>query len=316
MVYHNIYATSDVILERALKNRFRGFRAELDFIGFVNSKRTALSGGYLVPLRYKMPTLSSPVYFTVDNKNETVYRNLYEKVNAVNLSKLLYVRYNNSDIKDWKKIDVMNTGDLMPVPGFRVFDFQGNDFIKISDDLSGLINLFTHKSARRTQGVKISTTARQYCISLINDFDLNLLIELYVGRLIFDGYIGFAFNKGIPSDIDLVVESKSKKLLLIEIKEKDISKTNPKGFGIDVRRLKDCLQLSAETGLEYRYVVRQVNNQTERKFEEWKWISFEEFEKLTDKKNIKNGGVGMGTIGDDNPTVMVAYEHFKNLKLE
>jgi len=124
-------------------------------------------------------------------------------------------------------------------------------------------------------------------------------------------FIGFKYFKGIPSDIDGIRLDQNSNFIFYEVKEKDLSKSEPVGFGIDVQRLDDCLALAKRFGVEYRYVVRHVNNQTDREFVDWRVITFDKFNELTDRNNIKEGGTGMNTAGiGDNPTVLVSLEHF------
>ena len=88
-------------------------------------------------------------------------------------------------------------------------------------------------------------------------------MDLYVSRLVFDGFLGFGVYKRKPSDIDAITVDKNHRICFIEIKEKDKCKSSPIGFGIDVPRLEDCLELSRNTGLSYQYMVRHIDDQSE-----------------------------------------------------
>jgi hypothetical protein len=110
-------------------------------------------------------------------------------------------------------------------------------------------------------------------------------------RLLFDGFIGYGKTHGIPADIDLIMDSKNlHEILFLEIKEKDLSKRAPKGFGMDVDRIKSIRTLSLMTGTQVYYIVRQVNNQKERLFIKWRYINMFNFVSCLDDAVIEGGG--------------------------
>ena len=78
-------------------------------------------------------------------------------------------------------------------------------------------------------------------------------------------------------------------------------------------RLADILEIQNKTQVPFYYIVKEVDNQTDRNFIAWRAISFTEFQKCCDVKNIKEGGAGMGSLSDSYPTVMVAFEKFKTM---
>jgi hypothetical protein len=317
LVYSNLYASSEGILVTALKNRFIGFRAEIELQKlFAEKKFELFEGGFIVPLRDGKETLNAPIYFTVDHRPASEYKQLYEVLNDGNFSKLIYIRFDiQKKIDQWKSALLQNSEYIFPIPHFRIYDFQKNNFIEAGNDLSSFLSHFTSKKEYFKQRIKISAEPLQLIKSYLNDYDETQLLNLYVSRLVFDGFIGLMHFKGIPSDIDLIRKD-HQNYKFYEVKEKDLSKTNPIGFGIDVQRLEDCLKISQVMKVKYTYIVRQVDNQTERNFISWRYIDFENFEKNTDKSKIKQGGTGMNTGGSmhDNPTLLVEEKHFGKIE--
>lgn len=136
---------------------------------------------------------------------------------------------------------------------------------------------------------------------------------MYVQRLIFDGYIGYSRKHGIPSDIDAIIYSeKLKSYALLEVKEKDISKRPPQGFGMDVERIADLSKLKSSTQIPIYCIVKQIDNQKDRNFLPWKIIELDSFKKNLAKLTIQ-GGSGMGFENGQYPTQICPYEHFKDL---
>lgn len=319
LVCSNVYASNNEILVRALKNRFIGFRAELEFQNFCLKRNIKLfEGGYILPLRDGQKTLTAPIYFTIDNKPDATYRELYSILNNSKFSKLIYIKYDSEvGFYDWKATSVVGINSNLPVPKFKIYDFQRNDFFEIGEDINLFLNYFTEKKKPFKQELKVDRNKADEIKGYLEKFTDENLINLYVSRLIFDGYIGFKYFKGIPSDIDGISKGQNGKFIFHEIKEKDLSKTNPIGFGIDIQRLNDCLSISRGLDVRYLYIVRHVNNQAERDFLSWRYIDFEDFNKYTDKNIIKEGGTGMNTIvtgsGRDNPTLLVEEKHFKKI---
>ena len=318
LVYSNLYASTETILVNALKNRFIGFRAEIELQNLFNKKKIdVLEGGFIVPLRDGKKTLNAPVYFTAGSRPASYYKGLYSALDKGNFSKLIYMRYNSKvKIDEWKLIKLKNSNMEFPVPDFTIYDFQGDDFVETGNDLNFLLNLFTPKKNHFTQKITITSRNSQLIKNYLNEYSDDQLLNLYVSRLVFDGFIGLMHFKGIPSDIDLIREDNGI-YKFYEVKEKDLSKTHPVGFGIDVRRLQDCLKIAEDLeDVKYIYIVRQVNNQTDRNFVAWRYIDFTDFNIYTDRTKIKEGGAGMNTLssGNDNPTLLTEEKYFGTLE--
>ena len=163
---------------------------------------------------------------------------------------------------------------------------------------------------RKKPTYSIDQNNKKYCFDLLINYEKNELIKIYLDRLIFDGYIGYSKYKGSPSDIDVIRKRKGG-FDFIEIKEKDLSKTPPKGFGMDVSRMKDVLLLHKISSFPYYYFVMKINNQTDRKKDGWYYISIDEFYKNTASSKTINGGAGMASVSFSHPTVVCDFEKFK-----
>ena len=266
-------------------------------------------------MRHKKNTLSCPVYFTIDDKPFSDYTGIYKILNGYNFCKLFYIQFdNNQKFSELIKADLFNNGYHFPVPEFKCYEFIDSKFKNVTGTaapLNPLLALFTDKK-RTLNNFKIENRKISQYKSLLQNFPEDDLTNLYYSRLIFDGYIGLGKYKGVPSDIDLITKNKNNYNFL-EVKEKDLSKTEPRGFGIDIQRLKDCLNLANDSRINYFYIVRQIDDQESRKFLSWKYIDFKEFDMVAPKKTVE-GGQGMNTvIGADNPTRIVPLASFKNL---
>ncbi|WP_147322053.1 hypothetical protein [Mucilaginibacter conchicola] len=311
LIWNNIASDDTSAVARAVKNRFIGFRSELEFTSLCrNHNKETFSGGSLMPLRAGQATLSAPVYFTFDFHSPERYTEIYRRMAETNMSKLIYITADTE--KPWKNTSFF--GFDFPTPQFKCYDFQFNGFRDTSgftEQLDFLTRHFTPRQIFQQQNPPDPET-RLWCLEMLREYPVKDLLSVYLTRLIFDGFIGFSHYRGIPSDIDCIVRDSGGKLRLYEIKEKDVSKTHPKGFGIDVQRLNDCIAVGRALRLPYIYMVRHIDNQKERNFLGWRFILMEEFADKTDPENLKNGGTGMNTFGNgSNPTSMLGLEHFR-----
>ena len=84
---------------------------------------------------------------------------------------------------------------------------------------------------------------------------------------------------------------------LLESKEKDPGgDEDTQYFGWDSRRLAWYLYLQNCCGLQTIYIIRQVNNQEERQFVDWKYITLNDFAASASWLSESGGGGGSGTI--------------------
>ena len=97
-------------------------------------------------------------------------------------------------------------------------------------------------------------------------------------------------------DFDGIIE-RTDQFWLVESKEKDAGGNEGEPyFGWDSRRLAWYLYLQNCCGLKTLYIIRQVNNQEERRFVDWKYITLDDFAVSASWLSERGGGGGSGTI--------------------
>lgn len=311
LLAHNIYAKTQQNFDNAYKNRIVGFRAELDFYRRFSNVSDLYSGGYILPKKYRQKTLDNPIYFTISCEPVERYTYIYKKLEKAIFQKLFYIEGDNVNFKLWNFEDVMGVGEKLPVPKFRVHQFIDEGFVEISTNIESFTKEFNDKS-RNELKFNFSPSMVEYCEGLMLDFSIEELLQIYVDRLVFDGYLGFSKFKGIASDIDSI-SVKNDNVIFLEIKEKDLSKRHPIGFGMDLQRINDIAEISTAFNVDYLYVVKEINNQKIRKFLNWRYIPIAFFIDNIKDNPIVNGGLGMSNI-ESNPTVVCEKKYFKILK--
>lgn len=318
--YLHILVSNNVIGDMQYSSRYKGFRGELEYYSWFRDNRKEShmhNGGYLIPTIANNNALIKPVYFIANNKApDKIEKRIYSAIASLDCKKMFYFQYDDSiSISKWKREDIMTLGQVIPVPDFRVFEYDNKLSKFIPSKISTFTDTFKPYKTRNTNTYPIYEKTKILYIEKLSVYNYKDLVNLYVERLFFDGYIGFGRERGIPTDIDLIVESRDKegKLYLLEIKEKDLSKTPPVGFGMDVSRIEDINKISSITGLPYYYIVRHVNNQRDRKFIEWLAIDMNSFTEKIRSANTIEGGTGMRSANSSNPTKVCPYNNFKKL---
>lgn len=296
----------NVLGSRQLKSRVIGFRAELEFAAALKSiNRETFSGGMFIPNVVNSRPLKNSIYITFiqEGKYLGFYKWFYSSLTNLGPFPKYIITYGLP--KYWHK------GDL-PKPNFKLFRFQLNRFIE-----EPLTNIFS-KYVQRDVPYPLANIDKEtidYCKRILgqpnySSFDL---IQIYVERYFFDTMLANKFKIGIPTDIDLIYCKRNGEPCLVEIKEKDLAK-RIKGFGLDIPRLNDILYISKQTGLDYVLIVRQIKNQVDRMFMNWRGIKIQDF-KLNVEKSIIEGGKGMRSTYSSNPTVICSEDHFKTIRL-
>lgn len=306
----HLLISNNVVSEKAYSSRYKGFNAELDFLRFYNrikTKSNFYTGGYFLPIVPGHPTLVEPVYFTVCSDDPVAYIPIYKAVSKLNCKRLFYIRFNSSvDIAYWKKENLF--GVEVPVPEFSVYEFFVDTEQFTASDLSSLLSLYAPKDRPTPSGFSIDSVNHAQKLNVYPYADL---LQLYVGRLIFDGYLGFRYFRGIASDIDGIIENEGE-LYFLEVKEKDLSKSGIIGFGMDVDRMESLAEIMEKTGFGYFYLVRQVKDQIHREFLAWRQISMKAFI-LNAVYSKVNGGAGMRLEGRRYQTKICPDSLFKKL---
>lgn len=275
-----------------------------------------LEGGYIISIDNSESSLNNSIYFTclplISDRDE--YLEIYNALSAIGFCKMYLIHYDDNFLQK----DVMyfeNEIIQFAVPGFEIFLY--NEFSKKfefeGNDISILTKNYNSVSVRGKNKYPIEDDLRIWLLNNLSQFSKKELKQLYVERLIFDGYIGFSKLKGKPSDIDAIGVLNSGVYEFLEIKEKDLPKKEKKGFGLDVPRINDFYRIQSKTKIDYRIFVRHINNQVERTLLEWLETSLDEF--LLDIKNEKEveGGTGMRSVLSSNPTKICSFDCFRKI---
>lgn len=310
---HQLIA-NNVIGDKQYDSRYKGFRGEMSFYERCRSNGTLLySGGYLLPTTAGAETTQRPIYFTVtSDPPDEVYKKIYSSIGRLECTALYFIQYDNTaDPSSWPMVDIMGNGIPLPLPEMKtwLFDVKSSEF-KLSV-ITEFIDQYLPTSRPNKTRYPIEARMMQGHISNLIEFHPDDLLSLYVQRLVFDGMIGFGRVRGIPSDIDGIVCKNNNPEYLLEIKEKDLSKREPRGFGMDLHRIESLRKISMLTGLPYYYVVRQVDNQTDRKFLQWLCIEMGKFVDCVKNYDPIEGGTGMRSEYSNNPTRVCPQEKFK-----
>lgn len=305
----NLYATDSNIYNRAFRNRIIGYRSELEFKDKFKTKTVLLDGGYILPTKNKANTLDEPIYFTItSNEIDDSYLELYKLLSKDIFKWLFFIQFDNYEVKNWKSSLIEN--QKFPLPSLKIYKFIDGQLKMISSEINSFTSLYNDKTPAKVD-FKIEQETLNECYEMLEIFDVKSLTDIYVERLIFDGFLGFSKYRGIASDIDSI-SKKDGLFNFFEVKEKDLSKRNP-GFGIDTRRIESIKKLKSTYSVNYYYVVKQVNNQKDRQLKAWYYIEIDDFIKYTLRNNEIEGGAGMSNLGN-NPTLVCELKYFKKIK--
>jgi hypothetical protein len=303
----------NVIGDKQYNFRYVGFKGELSFLEWYQATHPndkLFDGGYFLPTQeYKPCYDESSIYFTVSKQNPEEYTFLYEKLSSLSLKKYFFIQYNNEkQFDEWEQKDLLKNGSPLYVPSLKVFEFRTENSTFQEVTLQEFLdNYHTIEDYRPVNNVP--KEKKEEWLEKLKDCDEDQLLQLYMQRLIFDGFLGVKVKKGIPSDIDFISLTAQGILLMIEVKEKDISKGMVKGFGMDIHRIEALRILNEKTGVPIYYVVRRVADQTNREFMEWRVIDIQDFVKNMNRKPI-TGGTGMRAADTYNPTYLCDINYF------
>lgn len=311
--------SKNVIGELQYASRYKGFIAELHFQNTLdhyllnqNPIRRQYASGYFLPRQKSVPTLQSSTYFTVSTDHPDDYILLYEKIKKLDCENLFFIQWSHpQDITYWKKQDVMNNQKPLPIPNFFVYQYDCSmkRFNKITIDYF----LGIYQDNPRVFKKDLPDSIYEQWFRKMSIFCDEHVLNLYVQRLIFDGYLGFGKIKGLPSDIDFIIEGKNlNNFTFFEVKEKDISKN--KCFGMDIQRIYDLQKINLLTQCDLFYIVREIDNQQLRNFKAWRYIHIKKFIHHIDSK-IFEGGTGMRSEHSSNPTQLCSEIHFAHWRV-
>lgn len=315
LLTHNIYG------EGQYRNRFNGFVAELHFADMMKQTRIKppLAGGMFVPLEQGRDPFASSVYYTVSSDIPSMYADIYKDAAKLASEGLYFIRYKNQQIESWplQKLSFATSKEntvaelICPELEFFKYDKTGDEFKKSAiEEFQSTFHYHTDHLKKK----KVSDTIRNAASARLKEFTIDSLIELYVNRFVFDGLSGFNITRGASLDIDaFVYNPENHSLRILEVKEKDRSRGQKGGFGMDVRRIKSLEILEKNFNMRCVYLVRKISDQKKRDFLEWKYIFMDRFREKTDPDKTIQGGFGMGFEDGDYPTLVCPEENYTRL---
>ncbi len=303
LISHNVIGDKQYI------SRYKGFVGELSFQQWLqHNQRSQCTGGYFLPVTVGATALKNPIYFTVSSDPPTDYVSLYHKIQNIGCHSLFFIQWIADDWRDWIPRDVMAVAVALPVPRFTCYRFDSLNSCFVRCEVQDFLGLYPDQPRGHKQ--PIAANIEREWLEKLAVFDETMLLNLYVQRLFFDGFIGLGKRKGIPTDIDVIIKqgSPTTDYVLIEVKEKDLSKNQC--FGMDQQRIQDIVQISQAAKLEYYYVVKHVNNQQDRVFLNWRYINMLDFVQHLSTALVQ-GGTGMRSESSSNPTQLCHQRFFK-----
>jgi len=315
---HLLLATN-VIGELQYNARYKGFYGEFDFYKAFKDRYSKVEdppqlyeGGFFIPKSMSSESsLEDCVYITIScRQTDQVVLDTYQTITKI-ADDAYYIRYDGEKpFAEWLTYDPMGIGIQLKKPLFAVAKYDPNAGAFVRSSLKDLKSNFLGVDKRDQELKVIPKNMKSHWMERLSGFSSDTLLQAYVERLFFDGEIGFLEKK--RSDID-AIWIQGDKSVFIEVKEKDISKRSPQGFGMDVPRIEDIAKIQDATGRKYVYVVRDINNQKDRALIGWKYISLDDFIDDTKDRPSIEGGHGMRGKGTKNPTKVCGYKRFKDL---
>lgn len=309
----HILLSKNVIGSKQYKSRYIGFRSELQTLRHLRDTGVnVFEGAYLIPLRNgkELFETESILFSVVSDDDLTQYKSIFHRLARIGSKKLYLVSLTNEP-EEWDFANVLGFDDKLLIPSCRLFEYntESSTFDLVGMDLFEIPANF-ETVPRRSPIEQINAELEESFKEQLSSYSIDELRVLYTERFIFDGLIGFGKERGIPTDIDGIILSDDE-FVLLEIKEKDLSKRPPIGFGMDVRRIKQLKRICRRTSLRLQLIVRQVRDQASREFIQYQSIDFQEFYKRTSGTEEIEGGHGMRSESSSNPTQICPIEFFE-----
>ena len=300
----NLYKilTSSIANTRFFNARSKGFRAELEYAKKIKSEGVDFldAGQFVVSTKEQDESPENYLfYMTITNHDKESYNKFYEQISKLHeLKKMFFIEVGDPSQWGEKEITVNDEENRNKIqvnilkPSLTVYRYDEGRWA--SSDFNEIKQLIIKSDVERIAKNK------ENHLSYLLDYDMDELINVYCNRYVLDVELR-GYNKGMM-DFDLIIVEDGK-YMAVETKEKDpIGKrdypSDPTqwAFGWDSRRIGWYLHLTMELGLNVRYVIREVNNQTEREFVKWKKIDMEKFRRCASWLAERAGGGGGGTI--------------------
>ncbi|MBI34189.1 MAG: hypothetical protein CMP67_02370 [Flavobacteriales bacterium] len=295
--------------KNAFEKRIIGFRAEIEFPALLEKRkhlnRTIFNGGTFLPTDKEGEAFDkSSIHYIVDSKPHTNYEEVFSTISKSEVKKHFYFKILNSG----QIIDSINGSVYIPNLETFSWNIERKKFEQVP--ISEFLKNFTKKKNFNKPSQELNNTVVSN--DVLKDFSKDELLNLLSNRVILDYYIGYNYVRGIPVDIDLIVK-KNGKFSFLEIKEKDLSKRKPNGFGMDTRRLESMTSFANPLHIPYFYIVREIDNQKDRNFINWHYIDVNYFADLVTEYKTINGGTGMAVLGKNHPTKVCPKEKFTTI---
>jgi hypothetical protein len=146
-------------------------------------------------------------------------------------------------------------------------------------------------------------------IDRFNGIDAEQLTSLALRQAYYYGYLKQQLRKPFddPYDVDAFIVSFRQSVMPVEIKEK--SPTEGGAFGLDAGRILMMLRMCLATDSNALYIVREVDNSTERRLVGWRCITLSNLV-MGCSWNLQAGGAGM--LGGGTQTVMMPGSLFES----
>lgn len=300
---------TNVLGDKAYVSRFKGFIGELEFPCFAEKvwgNIDLFPGCYLVPTRPESRSMVNPVLFSAGTRDYQGLSEVYKKLSLIGCEKLFYFQFSGErQVEKWER-NGFSSGFSSPPYEVYLYDEQKEKF-EISSTIV-FTSLFADKRSP-TKFKEVPTEIKEHYRGKLLNFSEDSLTDLYLQRLVFDTLIGCKKDDGLPSDIDFIGYSpKLDSFVVLEVKEKDLSKARPRGFGMDIDRINDLTTLQDKTGMQVFYLVREVADQVNRQFLRWRSIRLDTF-----RQNLGEqiqGGHGMGFAEAKYPTRVCPEQYF------
>ncbi|MFH1694415.1 MAG: hypothetical protein ABH880_01515 [Patescibacteria group bacterium] len=303
------------------KRRILGFRSEMEFEAAMQARDDIefFEGGqfFITDKLQSDHYTRTFVYTTISDSDPESYKEIYTKIASWKEMSFLYFARPSQD--NWNETSIMVKkekggekieGTILR-PNFKLYKFnkEGGDFEEIDGGESGFDEMLNHFEKPQRDPNVYHLRAREL-FDYFSEYDLEVLKKVYATRYLMDVVMRKAKGK-ITIDVDGFIK-KDDRYYMIETKEKSpIVDTkgdqNKWKFGWDTRRVLWYLHMEPKVEIGIIYVIREIDNRTDRNFQQWLAIKLDDFLKISSWGNIVGGGGG-------EDTVTAPYIHFQKLE--
>lgn len=293
-IVDNLYLilTSTTSLPDLYTKRCGGFRNEKEIEDLLRTKGYQLiDGGQLIFVKKNNQSEENKIfYYTVTTDEIDNYTDLYKRLSQMEeIKRLFFIKVNDAN---WSTVDITvkngngeRKSETIPKPNMTVYEFVNENwntstFSEISHEMS-------EKSA------SVCKAKDSQVLDYMRTWNPEELKKVYCNRYVLDVELNrykknmMDFDAMILHDGNYVaIESKEKDPIGKwtktddgngNITETENTDTSNWSFGWDTRRYSWYYYLKSKTGLDTWFLIREVDNQTNRNFVKWKKIDIEKF---------------------------------------